>query len=1221
MVRKIYATLAALILAGTAFAQSGGVLKGKVVDKSNNEAIPFANVALISGGQVVISTVSDINGDYTLKPVPAGKYNLKSTYVGYQTQEVAGLVVVDGKTVYEDVNLTPTSTQLDVVEIVDYVEPLIDPDTKSGGTVTREEFQNMPSKDINSVASTTAGVFQKDEGTALNIRGARQEGTAYYIDGQKVIGGSKVPQSSVEQLTVITGGTPAMYGDNTGGIISITTRGPKNEYFGSVEAIRSLDAYGYNFVGFSVGGPILQKKDSTGFKQSILGFVISGEVVSEKDENPSAIGTWKVKDDVLHRLEQNPLRPATIGTGTFKNAEFLTMDSLEHIKYKQNVRNNSVRLNGKIDFKPTKNMFLTVGGSVDYYDKHNYLFEYSLFNPSNNAEEKRNTWRVYGKITQKFGNDDVKDEKNTSNITNAYYTLQVGYTHDKKEIEDDTHKKDYFNYGYIGQFNTYKGRTYGFSENGPMGPAFYQTTFQDTLVTFNRSELNEFGANYTTQYYDLVPGDPSTLSQIQQGKGLINGDRPFDVYSLFYNTGRQYGGYSINDNSQFRVFTSFSADIKKKHAIQIGFEYEQRTERAYSNNAIGLWTLARQLTNFHLSQLDQTNPIYAFSVQGYDFYNYERAVDLSSQKWFDHQLRAQLGAGANEFIDVDAYDPSTYNINMFSADDLLNSGGSLVAYYGFDPYGKKLTTNPSFDDFFTKQDANGNFTREIAPYTPIYVAGYIQDKFDFKDLKFNVGLRVDRFDANQKVLKDKYLLFEAKTAGEWDGSHNGANGGVHPSNIGDDYVVYVDGQTTGNIVGYRNGDTWYNNLGVEIADPGVIANASSTGTITPLLVDPSNKTVNSKAFKDYDPQVTFMPRIAFSFPISDVANFFAHYDVLTQRPSVYQRLDPTDYYFINNRQGQVIENPDLKPERTTDYELGFSQTLSDKKNSAITLSAFYREMRDMIQVVGVNQAYPLNYITYGNVDFGTVKGFSVAYDLRRSGGVQLTASYTLQFADGTGSAAQQGLNLASAGKPNLRSTIPLDFDQRHTIVTNFDYRFGSGKNYHGPVWTKNKGKDNEKGYQFLKNIGANLVFRAGSGLPYSKQSNITQQAAFGIQQRSTLQGSPNGANLPWTYRVDLRVDKNFELSFGKGEGDKKKMTNLNVYVQVLNLLNTKNIINVYRATGNPNDDGYLAAPEAQTSINAQVNPSSFIDLYNIKVNNPSYYSIPRRIRLGVTFDF
>ena len=38
---------------------------------------------------------------------------------------------------------------------------------------------------------------------------------------------------------------------------------------------------------------------------------------------------------------------------------------------------------------------------------------------------------------------------------------------------------------------------------------------------------------------------------------------------------------------------------------------------------------------------------------------------------------------------------------------------------------------------------------------------------------------------------------------------------------------------------------------------------------------------------------------------------------------------------------------------------------------------------------------------------------------------------------------------------------------------------------------------------------------------------------------------------------------------------KKKMAFLNVYVRVTNLFNQFNILNVYRATGNWDDDGYL----------------------------------------------
>ena len=90
-----------------------------------------------------------------------------------------------------------------------------------------------------------------------------------------------------------------------------------------------------------------------------------------------------------------------------------------------------------------------------------------------------------------------------------------------------------------------------------------------------------------------------------------------------------------------------------------------------------------------------------------------------------------------------------------------------------------------------------------------------------------------------------------------------------------------------------------------------------------------------------------MPRIAFSFNISDEAVFFAHYDILTQRPTSNNRFSPIDYFFIESRDN-LISNPNLRPEKTIDYELGFQQVLS--KTSSLKISAFYKEMRDMIQV-------------------------------------------------------------------------------------------------------------------------------------------------------------------------------------------------------------------------------------------------------------------------------
>jgi hypothetical protein len=260
MLRKIYFSIIATIALGVAgFAQNKGAIKATLIDEKTKEPLAFANVIVTSNGVQVGTGTTDFDGNVIIKPLDPGKYNVKAVYVGYNKKEISGVVVGADKTAYVNIGLVNDGgVALDEVTIVSYTEPLIDPDTKSGGTVTREEYQNMASKNILSVASTTAGVYQQDEGGAVSVRGSRSSSTQIFIDGERAIGTSGIPQQGVEQVSVILGGLPAQFGDATGGVISVTTRGPQPKFFGGVEAISSqlTDKYGYNFIGFSIGGPI-----------------------------------------------------------------------------------------------------------------------------------------------------------------------------------------------------------------------------------------------------------------------------------------------------------------------------------------------------------------------------------------------------------------------------------------------------------------------------------------------------------------------------------------------------------------------------------------------------------------------------------------------------------------------------------------------------------------------------------------------------------------------------------------------------------------------------------------------------------------------------------------------------------------------------------------------------------------------------------------------------
>lgn len=1214
MIRKLLLTAIVFTFSLYSIAQSGS-MQGKVTDKETKEPIPFANVVIELGGKIVNGGTTDFDGKYNVKPIPPGEYDVKITYVGYKNLMVKGVLINANKIRFLDVQLESTTTTLKTFEVVDYKVPLIDKDmTSTGGTMTSEELTKMAGRSATSVAVTVGGVFSDENGNMGGIRGQRSGGTATYIDGVRVIGSSTLPQSAIDQVAVITGGTPAMYGDFTGGIVNITTKGPSRTFGAGFEAVTSelLDGYGYNLFGFSVNGPLIKGKDSTK-NTSLLGFFISGEGTYIRDGSPASIGTYKINDETLDWLRQNPVRPSGTGFGSYPNSEFIHAGDMENLHTRINAEGSRINLAGKIDVKTTDYTNLTFGGSVNYSTGKNWSRFNSLYNYDNNGVYNSLTYRVYGKFTQRF----PTSSNSKSLVKNVYYSIQADYSKFHQTVENAFHGENVFAYGYVGKFTTYSENSYEYGSDTVLGynNVWIHNGFRDTLYDFERSEINPNLSNYTDQYYSLYDRNSGFYRNsltAQSGGALLNGELPSSVYGLWANTGTPYNGYSKSDNSRIGFNAAGSADVGN-HAFQFGLQYEQRISSAYSINPAGLWTLMRGLVNRHIEQLDLANPIPVYDANGIfqDTINYNRLYDGNTQSFFDKNLRAKLGLKENglDWIDLDNYDPSMFSVDMFSADELLNNGNSYVSYYGYDHTGNKLSGKPSFEDFFNEQDANGNYTRAMGAYEPIYMAGYIQDQFALDDLIFTIGLRVDRFDANQKVLKDPYLLSEAKTVQEIKTS--GEFGDV-PANMNDDYVVYVnDLYNPTAVVGYRNGHTWYNALGSEITDPTVLETGNG---IAPYLVDPNNDELSPAAFKDYDPQTTFMPRISFSFPISDEALFFAHYDVLTSRPTSGNRLNPLSYYFLTEMGNSVISNPDLKPERTTDYELGFQQKLSN--SSSLKFSAYYREFRDQIQAFRFTDAYPVSYISYNNIDFGTAKGLTVAYDLRRTQNLWLKVTYTLQYANATGSSATSGVNLVATGMPNLRTLSPISQDRNHAITVVADYRYGRGKKYNGPTITKRiKGTEQVKIYRILENTGANMTFNGGSGLPYSRQSNVTSAL---LGSGAVLDGSINGSRLPWQFRMDLRIDRDFYL---KRKDENKRAHYMNVYVLVLNVLNTKNIMGVYRYTGNPDDDGYLQAPEYQAQIAANVDPTSFRDLYSVSINNPYNYSLPRRIRLGVIFNF
>ena len=1203
----------------TSAQQLPGGLKGTVKDEVTKESIPFAEVRVLLGGELVAGIATDFDGNYSIAPLDGGNYTVKIVNGSY-AEKVIPITINPGKTKVLNIEM---SLEGDVLETIDLVDNKLIEVGKTSTIKTTEDIKNLPIRGTNGIAALTPGVQVGDDGQ-LRFRGARSGQNQTFIDGVKVRGDANLPREAIAQQEVITGGLPANYGDVTGGVISTTTKNPLPYFFGGGELITStpFDAMGdrgyhYNLAGLTIGGPIWKKKVTDPFgnpaEKTIIGFLFSGEFQFDNDARPTVDPLYYVKDDVLEDLRKNPIRASNVGLGTLSNSEFLTDADLEQRYVRENAARNQVRLSGNAKIVTGPRSTFSIGGRYNYTNQDNYSYASSMMNSDMNLEYTQTDWSVFGRFQQSFKSSD------SSLFKNVFYTVQVDYTRNSSVTQDANFKDNIFEYGHIGKFETKQAKFYTFGTDTATGlTGWIHSVYQDTAVVFTPNSGN-VRANYTSSYYDfvnngIISNRTNSLTNIQAGGGLINGDNPSAAYSLWTNVGALQGGYNENLNSQFRLTANSTFNVKD-HSLIVGIEFEQRVDRGYGISGNGLWTQMRLLQNDAIKELDIANPVPVYDANGVfqDTVNYGRAFDASKPRTFDRNVRRKLGLDENgtDWLDIDSYDPDFFTLDMFSASELINIGGSqLVNYYGYDYKGNVTSGNPTLKDFY-----NDPQNRAIGAFQPIYMAGYIQDQFTFNDLFFNLGVRVDRFDANQSVLADPYVLYPTFKVGDLGAT--GLAGAEIPQGIGNDYVVYVDDiNNPKSIVGYRDGNTWYNSEGVIEANPKKIADAS--GGIKPYLKYPDQQdlaTTVDESFIDYSPQVTVSPRVSFQFPITDEAEFFAHYDLLVRRPDPgLNRMDPLAYLQLENgRAPGFLQNPDLKPQKTTDYEIGFRQMLS--RNSALKISAFYREMRDMMQTVSLNEAYPLTYITYGNQDFGTVKGFTFQFDLRRSpeSNLTLTANYTLQFADGSGSGPNSGANLARSGQPNLRYILPLDYDNRHVVVMNLDYRYSGGRGYNGP-----QGK---VARAILENAGANILVNLNSGSPYTRRNRAyaLTEAASGIP----LTGQINGSRLPWQTKIDLNINKVWYIQ-PKAKGDKparKRPYNVEVYFTVLNILSNRNVIGVYAYTGAPDDDGYLASPQGQNALNFQTNAQSYTDLYNANMNNPFNFARPREYRLGFRFGF
>ncbi len=291
------------------------------------------------------------------------------------------------------------------------------------------------------------------------------------------------------------------------------------------------------------------------------------------------------------------------------------------------------------------------------------------------------------------------------------------------------------------------------------------------------------------------------------------------------------------------------------------------------------------------------------------------------------------------------------------------------------------------------------------------------------------------------------------------------------------------------------------------------------------------QTAGGAAFKA---RSSLNPRFAVSTVLHG-ATFVASWGRFSQSPDFQYLVDAA--FDDTLRTGRFrVGNPNLGFEQSTQYE--FSVRARPTTETSLRVNAYIKQLQGLVASV----PYGLNpdSTVFGNIDYGSVRGFEVIFERELTDWWGVKVSSSLQWATATASNAFQRPVVDTVAGDTIfpgQSEFPFDFDQRVGLTAIAQARSPSAW---GPLALGV--------HPFADWQGAAIV-RFATGLPYTKTS------ATG----DTLLGPINAERLPSQWSLDALLRRPVTVAGVRGS----------LYLDVRNLLNTRNLLSVRRDTGQP----------------------------------------------------
>ncbi len=232
---KLASVFLLLLISFSLHAQTTGRLTGIVRDAETQEVLPGANVT-IQG--TMIGAATNIEGRFSIVNIPVGTYNVEASMMGYtKLIKTNVLISLDQiRTVNFDLQTAVIEGQ-EVTVVAD--RQILQKDvSNSQQVITGELIEDAAGvRSVGDFLSKQAGITDAEN---LGIRGGSADQTGTMINGLTFVDAtlgnaqSTIPLSAIEQVSVLTGGFNAEYGNFRSGLINVVTKDGSPKYHGQL---------------------------------------------------------------------------------------------------------------------------------------------------------------------------------------------------------------------------------------------------------------------------------------------------------------------------------------------------------------------------------------------------------------------------------------------------------------------------------------------------------------------------------------------------------------------------------------------------------------------------------------------------------------------------------------------------------------------------------------------------------------------------------------------------------------------------------------------------------------------------------------------------------------------------------------------------------------------------------------------------------------------------